>query len=93
MQEQINEKKNEEKERSNIAEHHPYYVRNLWTKGFNEVSVLNHERDVGVYYNLGDNNQLIRRRDLFKMLIDKYMVGMQLPLHYTIIESKKSFIL
>ena len=54
------EKRKEHEERSDEADHDPYYARNLRANRFNEAPVVNRERDIGVYYNSGNNNSPIR---------------------------------
>jgi len=61
------EKRKEQKERSNMADHDPYHGRNPITNRLKEVPVVNRERNLGVYYQVGNNNTPIRRNNLFRM--------------------------
>ena len=49
-------KREEQKERSDMADHDPYYTRNPRTNRHNKATVVNRERGLGVYYQLGNNN-------------------------------------
>jgi len=61
------ETKNERATKSDTADHDPYYARNPRANRSNEVSVVNRERGLGVYYNLGSNTPPIRSNKLFRM--------------------------
>ena len=64
MQKQLDEEKEKNKKKEAID---PYYARNPRTNRHNKVPVENRERDLDVYYQLGNNNTSIRRNNLFRM--------------------------